>query len=84
MKTSENVKPFFLAASLYPHILDCPPQSFEAELIKIAQIQGEDVHGLETIEDQIQVFEDIPYQDQIDDLLEMAKDNFGFRQKRFC
>jgi len=84
VKTSETIKPFFLAASLYPNMIDCPMQSFESELMKVAQEQGEEIKGLETLEEQIQVFEAIPYQDQIDDLLKMAKDNLATDKANFA
>lgn len=83
VKTMENVKPFFLTASFYPKLIDCPMQSFESELMKIAQEQGEEIYGLETIEDQLQVFEDIPYEDQIADLVRMAKDDLAYDKTNF-
>jgi uncharacterized protein YbaP (TraB family) len=71
----ETIKPFFLIAMMYPKMIDCPIQSFEQELMKVATEQEEEIKGLETIEDQMQVFEDIPYEDQVADLLKTAKDN---------
>ena len=59
-------------------------QSFEAELMKVAQEQGEEINGLETIEDQLQVFEEIPYEDQIKDLVRMAKDNLEYDKSAFA
>ena len=75
LKMVENIKPFFLIAMLYPKMLDCPMQSFEQELMAVATEQKEDINGLETIEDQMKVFDDIPYEDQVADLLKTAKDN---------
>jgi uncharacterized protein YbaP (TraB family) len=84
VKFMENVKPFFLIATLYPKLIDCPVQSFEAELIKVAKEQGEEVNGLETIEDQLQVFEDIPYEVQVEDLIRTAKDNLAYDKANFA
>ncbi len=84
VKLMENVKPFFLAAAFYPNFIDCPMQSFEEELIKVAAEQGEEVNGLETIEEQLQIFEDIPYEDQIKDLVRMAKDNLTYDKTMFA
>ncbi len=75
VKMIENVKPFFLSSMFYPKMLDCPMQSFELELTKIAKEQKEEIYGLETIEEQIKVFDDIPLEEQYDDLVRMAKDN---------
>lgn len=83
IKMMQNVKPFFLTAMLYPKMIDCPMQSFEMELMKVAKTQKEDVKGLETIEEQLQLFDDIPYEDQISDLLRMAKDNLEYDKTSF-
>lgn len=77
IKLIQNLKPFFLSTMLLPKYLDCQMQSFEAEIMKVAKEQNEDIKGLETIEDQLQVFEDIPYEDQIKDLVKSAKDNLA-------
>lgn len=84
LKMVETMKPFFIISMLYPKMLDCPMQSFEQELIKIAQEQNEEILGLETIEDQLQVFEDIPYEDQVADLLRTAKDNLAYDKVTFA
>ncbi len=84
VKMMQNVKPFFLTAMLYPKIIDCPMQSFEMELIKVAKNQEEEINGLETIEEQLQLFDDIPYEDQIADLLRMAKDNLEYDKTTFA
>lgn len=80
----QNVKPFFLTAMLYPKLIDCTMQSFEQELIEVAQTQNEEILGLETIEDQIKVFDDIPYEDQLSDLLRSAKDNLEKDKANFA
>lgn len=76
-KQMQNVRPFFLSAMFFPKMLDCPIQSFETEIMKVAKEQGEDIKGLETIEDQLKVFEEIPYEEQAKDLLRTAKDNLA-------
>jgi uncharacterized protein len=84
IKMIENIKPFFLSSMLYPKMIDCSMQSFEVELIKVAKSQEEKINGLETIEDQMQVFDDIPYEDQVSDLLKMAKDNLKKDKANFA
>ncbi|WP_248722710.1 TraB/GumN family protein [Seonamhaeicola sp. ML3] len=84
IKMIENVKPFFLMAMLYPKMIDCPMQSFEMSLVQVAKAQNEEIKGLETIEEQLQVFEDIPYEAQIEDLVKMAKDDLSADKAKFA
>ena len=56
-------------------------ESFEDALMKVAKSQGEEVVGLETVEDQLNVFDVIPYEDQVKDLLRSAKDNLARDKK---
>ena len=84
LKMLENVRPFFLSSMFYPKMIDCPMQSFELELIKVAKEQNEEILGLETIEDQMKVFEDIPLEDQYADLVRMAKDNLEYDKSNFA
>lgn len=72
-----NIKPFFLSAMLYPKLLQCPIQSFENKLMAVTKEQNENVEGLETIEQQMKLFDDIPYKDQIEELLKSAKDSMA-------
>ena len=84
VKMIENIKPSLLTAMLYPKLLDCTSQSFETELMRIAKEQGEEVNGLETIEDQLKVFDDIPYKAQAKDLVRSAKDNMSYDKETFA
>ncbi|MEQ6123952.1 TraB/GumN family protein [Pseudotenacibaculum sp. MALMAid0570] len=77
VKMMERVKPFFLSASFYPTLLDCPIESIEEELMKIAKEQKEEVIGLETFQFQLKVFDEIPYKEQVKDLVRSAKDNLA-------
>ncbi|WP_411768836.1 TraB/GumN family protein [Winogradskyella sp. A3E31] len=79
-----NMKPFMISASMYPKMIDCPMQSYELTLVKLSQAEGEEIYGLETVEEQLQVFEDIPYEDQIKDLLKSAKDNMTKDKENFA
>ncbi|MBO6880164.1 TraB/GumN family protein [Winogradskyella sp.] len=84
LKLMENVKPFFLSSSLYPKMLDCSMQSFELEFMKVAKEQNEDIKGLETVEDQLKVFDEIPLKDQYADLVRMAEDNLQYDKTSFA
>lgn len=83
IKMMQNIKPFFLSTMLYPKMLDCPMQSYELELVKIAQQQDEEVKGLETVEEQLHVFDTIPYEEQLNDLLKTVKDNLAYDKGNF-
>lgn len=83
LQMMHNMKPILLTAAFYPKILGCPMQSFESELLKVAEEQGEEVKGLETIEEQMAVFEAIPYEDQAKDLVRSAKDNLAYDKEVF-
>lgn len=84
VKMLQNVKPFFLSAMLYPKMIDCPMQSFEGSLLTAAKEQNEEIKGLETVEEQMQIFEAIPYEEQIKDLVKMAKDNLKKDKAKFA
>ncbi len=78
-----NIKPFFITAMFYPKLLGCPVQSYEEALMKVAHAQEEEVLGLETIEEQLNVFDEIPYEDQATDLLRSANDNLAYDKESF-
>lgn len=64
LKMVETYKPAMLMSILYPSLLGCTPIAFEKEFEKLAKAATIEVKGLETIEDQMNVFETIPYQVQ--------------------
>jgi len=69
-----GMKPFILSSLLLPKMLDCPMQSLEASLLSVAKEQGEEVLGLETVAEQLSVFDEIPYEDQLEGVLKSAKE----------
>jgi uncharacterized protein YbaP (TraB family) len=69
-------KPFVLSATFLSSLLDCAPQSFETELMKVSVAQKEPIFGLETVEEQMAIFDQIPYQMQADELIKSIKNNF--------
>lgn len=83
LQAMNKVKPFFLSAMIYPKLLDCPMESFEIELVKVAKAQNEEILGLETVEEQMNIFDIIPYEDQLQDLLKSANDNLNSDKEIF-
>jgi uncharacterized protein YbaP (TraB family) len=76
-----TIKPAMISTLLLPSLMDCPMQSVETELMKITKAEDEEVFGLETVEDQMAVFDAIPYQVQMDELVKSAKDKFTADKK---
>lgn len=70
-----TMKPFVVSAMLYPLMMDCPMQSVEGELMRISREQAEAVIGLETVAEQMAVFDAIPYEVQMSELIKTAKGN---------
>lgn len=81
LKMMNTIKPFALSAMLYPKMLDCPMQSFENELMKVAKEQNEETIGLESFSEQLAVFDAIPYQAQVDELIKSAKSDLARDKK---
>lgn len=79
-----NVKPILISAMFYPNFLNCDtPQSYEEELMKVAKSQNEEVEGLETVEEQLKIFDDIPYEEQVKDLIRSANNDLEYDKKLF-
>lgn len=66
----QKIKPYFLAALLYPKMLSCENVSgVDQELSKIAKANNTPITGLETVQFQASVFDSIPYEWQAKELL---------------
>lgn len=70
----DQEKPFFLSSILFNRVLGCQPESYELNLMALAHKAGKEVKGLETIEEQLAIFDSIPYQKQAEMLLSLIKD----------
>jgi uncharacterized protein YbaP (TraB family) len=68
-------KPFMVSAMLYPKMIDCAMQSVEGNLMTVIKEQQEEVFGLESIEEQMNVFDAIPDEVQMKELVKTAKNN---------
>jgi len=67
----EKAKPFVLMGPLFNAVLACQPQSYEMSLVGIAGKQKVEVIGIETIDEQMAIFDTIPYKDQVKMILTM-------------
>lgn len=84
LKALDQAKPALLQALFYSKMLDCTKAtSVEQLLMNIAQSNDKEVLGLETIESQMAIFDQIPYQTQIEDLWEMVQNNQESEKREF-
>ena len=74
VKMFQTVKPGLLYAMFLPKMLDCNSNSYEAVLMNNAKDNEEEILGLETVKDQMNIFEIIPYEEQVKNLVKTAKD----------
>ncbi len=70
-----KMKPFTLMSLLYTKILPCPsPKSYEQQFMAMAATQKKDVMGLERLEDQFAIFDQIPDTAEARMILGMIRD----------
>jgi uncharacterized protein YbaP (TraB family) len=82
LKMLNTAKPFLLISMLYPSILQCTPVSWESVFQKMAKDKGMEIEGLETLKDQMNVFDKIPYKVQSDMFVKMLL-NIDSSKKEF-
>jgi uncharacterized protein YbaP (TraB family) len=80
-KMINTFKPFMLSSMLLPKLLDCEFQSIEMELMKVTKVQNEEVYGLETVSEQLAIFDKISYEEQVKELLKTAKSDLTKEKK---
>ncbi|TDE11566.1 TraB/GumN family protein [Dyadobacter psychrotolerans] len=78
----EKAKPFVLMGPLFNSVLACQPQSYEMSLVELAGKQKSEVIGLETLEEQMAIFDTIPYKDQVK-MIVMMIDSLPQARKEF-
>ena len=59
-----TIKPIMIISTLLPAIIGCMPASWESVFQKMAEEKKMAVKGLETLKDQMDVFDKIPYKNQ--------------------
>lgn len=78
----ERAKPFVLMGPLFNTVLDCQPQSYEMALMELAGKQKAEIIGIETLEEQMAIFDTIPYKEQAKMLLTLI-DSLPAARKEF-
>ncbi|MDB5246780.1 MAG: TraB/GumN family protein [Segetibacter sp.] len=71
LKMLNTAKPFLLMSMVYPSLLGCTPVSWESVFQKMASDKGLEIKGLERLQDQMEVFDKIPYKVQSEMLVKM-------------
>ena len=74
LKSVETWKPFMLSTVLLPSYLDENPASFELALFERAMVYGRPIVGIERVEEQLAIFDSIPYRKQVEDILKMISE----------
>ncbi|WP_170234078.1 TraB/GumN family protein [Segetibacter aerophilus] len=69
LKMLNTAKPMLVMSMIYPSLLGCTPVSWESVFQTMAKEKTIEVKGLEKLQDQIDVFEKIPYKVQSDMLV---------------
>jgi len=67
-------KPLYMSSTIMSSFMGKDVASYEFTFISMAKNAEKELKGLETIEDQMSVFDSIPYEDQLDELVEMLED----------
>lgn len=77
-----SAKPFFASALLYTKFMNCAKStSVEEQIISFAKKHNKEVLGLELVEDQMSIFDSIPYDEQAKSLLDGIKNIKKSRQQ---
>ncbi len=67
----EKWKPMLLQSFLYQDMIEGPIKAYEMEFVNIGNENKMEFGGLETVQDQVNVFEKIPYKDQAKALVDL-------------
>lgn len=73
----KNYKPLMLSSMVMMGYLGKDHASYEATIITMAKEQQKDIKGLETIEYQMNVFDQKPYDEQLNDVVKLLNEKEG-------
>lgn len=71
------LRPITLMSMVLVKLLECPIKSYEVSFVELAQAQEKEIVGLETVEFQMSVFEEISQETQLDWIIDMVRDIEG-------
>lgn len=68
----QSMKPELIESLIYPSLLGCEgAQAWEQKFIQLAKANNMEIEGLEKVEDQLKIFDEIPYKVQAMEFAEM-------------
>ncbi len=67
-----KLKPVAIMSMVTDKYMDCPKKSYEMEFVQMAKSQKKELYGLESVEFQVSIFDNIKNEDVTKMLLEMA------------
>lgn len=70
----DNMKPFIVSSMIIPSLMGGQIASFEGTFIGMAKEKKIEILGLETVARQMSMFDEIPYKDQVEDMIEMINE----------
>ena len=82
-KTINTLKPSLVSILFMKEILGCEPKSVEESLAAISKSEKEEIYGLETVAEQMRIFDKISYQEQMDELVRTAKNGITLYKEDF-
>lgn len=68
----KTTRPLMLMSLIYPSLLECDTKAYENELLKLAKKNNKEVYGLESVDDQLSIFDQIPLEEQYRSFYEYA------------
>ena len=72
-------KPFMVSSMLLMKYVGEQPASFEGTFVQMAKSADKEILGLESVSEQLEIFDNIPYQDQADDIVDMLDNPDGMQ-----
>ncbi|MFO7823634.1 MAG: TraB/GumN family protein [Cyclobacterium sp.] len=82
MDMLKTMRPMVLMSLIYPNLLECETKAFEKELMDLAKASDIEIMGLESVNDQLSLFELIPLEEQYRSFYTYA-DNLEKGKKEF-
>lgn len=73
LEAMPKIKPFMLMSMMIPVLMECPPASYETSLVELAKANGQEVIGLETVEEQMTAVDGLPADTMADMLVEQVE-----------
>ena len=81
LENMNTMKPIVISSMLIGKLIEGTPASYEMTFVQMARERELEILGLETVADQMAVFDRIPYQEQAKDVMEMINHEEEMRKE---